>query len=333
MPALYVSQHGDVLRHRQKRLVVERQGNEVASVPVAHVDRVVLLGNASITTPTSKFLLYHGVDVVFLAENGAYCGRLTGPFARDGELRRRQYAASLHPELALQIAKDCVAGKLRNMRTQLMRHRREHGQMSLDSAIEQLERMTQHIEQATHKNSLLGYEGSASAVYFRAFPSMLKHEWGFAKRVRQPPTDPVNVLLSFAYTLLFKQIEAAVQVVGLDPYIGFLHEPLHGRASLALDLMEEFRPIVADSVVLQCLNAELITKADFTPGSQASRPLVLSQGGVQRLVSTFEDRIASEIQHPVSGEKNSYRRCFELQAYVMAQAVRHGKPYLPLLTR
>lgn len=333
MPALYITQHGDVLRHRQKRLMVERNGQEIATMPLAHVERVVLLGNAVITTPTIKFLLYHGVDVVFLTENGAYCGRLTGPFARDGELRRRQYAASLHPELALQLAKDCVGGKLRNMRTQLLRYRREHSQTKLDPAIDQLERMGRAIEQASHKNSLLGYEGSASAVYFRVLPLMLKHDWGFAKRVRQPPTDPVNVLLSFAYTLLFKQMEAAVQLVGLDPYIGFLHEPLHGRASLALDLIEEFRPIIADSVVLRCLNSELITPADFSAGNQPQRPIVLSQAGVQRFISEFENRMNMELQHPVTGEKSSYRRCFELQAYAMAHAVRHGQPYLPLLTR
>lgn len=333
MPSLYVTEHGATVRHHRQRLIVEKDGQELASLPLAQVETVVLVGNAVVTTPTQKLLLFKGIDTAFVSAHGAYCGRLASPLSRNGLLRQAQYAAARDERASTEIARACVVGKLRNMRTLLLRYNRTLNDATLAGSAARLEAQIADASQAESKPSLRGLEGAGSAAYFAALPRLFKHDWGFAKRIRRPPTDPINVLLSVSYTFLFRAVEAAIAIVGLDPYIGFLHEPSYGRASLALDVMEEFRPIVADSVVLRCLNAGLITPADFTPGSDPQRPVVFSQAGFKRLIGEFEARLETEFQHPDSNERVTYRRCLELQARVMAAAVREARPYAPLVVR
>jgi CRISPR-associated protein Cas1 len=333
MPALYVVEHGAVVRHAARRLIVEKDGQEVRSLPLAQVDELVLVGNADITTPTVKLLLYEGVDTVYLTADGEYCGRLVGPMTKHGELRRRQYERSREPAFAMRAARACVAGKLKNMRALLMRYDRQLDQPEIAAAVDQLAAQARSAEQAEVYGSLLGVEGAGSAAYFAVFGRLFKRDWGFRKRMRRPPPDPVNVLLSFGYTLLAKMIEAAVATAGLDPYIGYLHMAEHGRPSLALDLMEEFRPIVADSVALRCMNADLVRPEDFTPGETPERPVVLSEEGRRRFIAEFEARVADEFIHPALNERATYRRCFELQARAMAAAIRGGPAYAPMLVR
>jgi CRISPR-associated protein Cas1 len=333
MPALYVTEHGATLRHESHRLIVEKDDRELASMPLEQVEAVVMAGNAVVTMPTMKLLLFKGIDTAFVSAHGAYCGRLVGPLSRNGQLRQAQYAAAQDESLSLEIARACVVGKLKNMRTLLLRYNRTLQNSTVLSSIERIEAQLDDANRGESKPTLRGLEGAGSAAYFTALPLLFKRDWGFAKRVRRPPTDPINVMLRVSYTLLLRAIEAAVNIVGLDPYIGFLHEPSYGRASLALDLMEEFRPIVADSLALRCLNSDLITPNDFTPGDDPGRPIVLSQTGFKRLIGEFEARLETEFQHPDSDERVTYRRCFELQARAMAAAVRGRRRYTPLVVR
>ena len=372
MPTLYLAHQGATLRLDHDRLRIDMPGLPATEWPLAQIDALVVLGQVHLTMPVMRRLLRDGIDASFLTVQGRYCGRLAGPLSPAGPLRRAQYAASLNPPSAtaphpFAIAQACVGGKLRNMRTVLLRYRRagadahfdapgftdaalsatgladsalepavdpqttqgpaayRPAQAALDRAIQHIERRLDQVADCPTTPSLLGLEGSASAAYFGVLPWLLKHDWGFSKRQRRPPPDPVNALLSLGYTLLVRQIEAAIHIVGLDPYIGFLHEPAPGRPALALDLMEEFRCIVADSVVLRCLNGGLITADDFTVDASptAERPLVLSDRGLKRFVAEFEARLNSEIAHPDSGERVSYRRVFELQVRRLAQVLRN----------
>ncbi|MBP8972439.1 MAG: CRISPR-associated endonuclease Cas1 [Anaerolineae bacterium] len=168
-------------------------------------------------------------------------------------------------------------------------------------------------------------EGHATAVHRRT-RGQAAH--------RAAPPDPVNVLLSFGYTLLTRELEASVSLVGLDPYLGLLHVTEYGRPSLALDLMEEFRAIVVDSVVLRCLNNDLITPADFSPGTTPDRPVLLSDNGKRHLIRTFEERVETTIRHPVTQEQMTYRRAFEIQTRLLARCLREGQPdYQPFRVR
>ena len=169
----------------------------------------------------------------------------------------------------------------------------------------------------------------ASGVFKRLF----KDDWPFEKRVRRPPTDGLNVLLSFGYTLLAHAIESAVHTVGLDPYLGLMHATEYGRPSLALDLMEEFRHIVVDSIVLRVCNERLITSQQFTEQDDPQRPILLDDAGRRRFMQEWEARMALGFTHPLTKEKTTYRRCFDLQVREMARAIQRGEVYRPFVVR
>lgn len=330
MPALYLTEHGSSLHHDHQRLRVEKDDQTLAEMPLAQVEEVIVCANANITTPTLKLLLYQGIDIIYLTERGDFCGRLSGPNSGSGDLRRRQYAASLDAAFVMQVARACVAGKLRNMRALLLRYNRDLHHAGVESAALAIKTAVDGIEGVPDLASLLGVEGSASAAYFGALPALFKPpaagggrpDWGFDGRNRRPPADPVNVLLSFGYTLLAKGLESAVLTAGLDPAIGFLHQPIAGRPALALDLMEEFRPIIADSTALRCLNAGRILPEHFTTSDDPSRPIVLAPEAAKIFIAEFEARLAVEFAHPLSNERVTYRRAFDLQARDLAGAVR-----------
>jgi CRISPR-associated protein Cas1 len=198
----------------------------------------------------------------------------------------------------------------------------------VSGAANAIRQMVQQVRQTTTTGSLLGVEGNGSASYFRVFQKLLRDSYDFTHRRRRPPTDPVNALLSLGYTLLLHQVSAAIQVVGFDPYLGFLHKTRHGRPALALDLMEEFRPIIADSVVLNILNHRMLTAGDF---QDELGVIHLKPEARKTFYAKFEERLQEEIQHPHFGYRVSYRRCIELQARLLAKwltgEVPHYEPF------
>jgi CRISPR-associated protein Cas1 len=325
MPPLYVVEQGARLSVDRRTLLVEgADGLRIARVPLTQVSAVVVFGNVVLTTPAIKRLLAAGVDVVFLTQEGRYQGRLIGPLTRFGQLRQQQYERLSQRAARLSLAQQIVVGKCLNMRTLLQRYNRDLGRAEIAAAVQRLGTLAERARRAPHLNALRGVEGSASAAYFGVFGALLKRDWAFERRLRRPPPDPVNVLLSLGYTLLTRELEAAVAIVGLDPYIGALHDVQYGRPSLALDLMEEFRAIVVDSVVLRCLNNELVVPDDFSPGQTPDRPIVLSDRGKKAFLRAFEERVETTVRHPVTGEQMTYRRVFEIQTRLLARCLRDG---------
>ncbi len=351
MPPLYVTVQGATLRYRTRRLIVEKDGEEVTAVPAAHVDQVLILGNVTVTTPALSFLLEAGVDTVFLTLQGQYKGRLVGPVGGNAQLRLFQYRRVSDPAWALETARAVVVAKLHNMRTLLRRYaRREKPPPSaspegdgdgvgadpspLSEAADRLDELIARAGRCATVNSLSGVEGQGTAVYFSVFRHLIREPgWSFEKRTRRPPRDPVNALLSFGYTLLAHQVESAVRATGLDPYLGFLHQVAYNRPSLALDLVEEFRPIVVDSVVLRCLNNRIVLPVHFIVNPEGTYPVLLSDEGRARFIREFEARLNLSFRHPDSQERVTYRRCFELQARRMARAVQTGEVYRPFQVR
>lgn len=329
MPPLYIVEQGARLNLEQRRLLVSKDGELILKCPLAHTSAVVLFGNITITTPALKRLMGAGIDVIFLTQDGHYEGRLVGPLSKYGQLREQQHAALRDPDLRLRLAQAVVRGKCLNMRTLLLRYNRDLHQPDIASAIERLTWFSERCRRTTTQNALLGVEGSASAAYFSVFRRLFKRDWPFEKRLRRPPPDPVNVLLSFGYTLLTRCLEASVATVGLDPYLGILHVTEYGRPSLALDLVEEFRAIIVDSVVLTCLNGELVTPADFTPGQDPARPVILSEGGKRRFIEAFERRLATPVRHPVTQETLPYNRIFDVQTRLLARCLREQRADYP----
>ena len=334
MPPLYLMEQGSQLRVERQRLLVQKSGELLVRVPLAHVESVLIYGNIGGTTPAIKRLMSAGVDVVFLTTRGQYVGRMVGPLSKFGELRAAQYRATGDMTFALSAARRIVQGKLFNLRVTLQRRQRENAALGLTATIERLAQLSARAGQAEGLAALLGLEGSASAAYFGVFGRLVPEGWRFTRRTRRPPADPVNVLLSLGYTLLTRQVESAVSAVGLDPYLGLLHQPVYGRPSLALDIVEEFRAPIVDAVVLRCLNEGMIAPGDFTPGPSPDRPVVLSQGGMKSFIQAFETKLVAEVYHPETRERVSYRRAAEVQARVMARCFRSGVPdYTPFRLR
>jgi len=282
-----------------------------------------------LTTPAIKALLAQGIDVVFLTLNGDYCGRLIGPQTPHVLLRRKQYRCQSDSAFVLALAQRLVIAKVQHLRVMLQRQQRAVN-VDLSEAIEALAAALERVPRTTTLSALIGVEGAASAAYFGAYKRLLKPEWKFEKRQRRPPPDPVNLLLSFGYTLLAHLAESAVAAVGLDPYAGFLHSVAYNRPGLALDLMEEFRPVI-DGVVLWIGNSGQVTPADFTPGAEGERPLVISEEARRRFIRACEQRLGDEIMHPCLHQRLSLRQCLLAQARQIVAAVQSGRPeFTPL---
>ncbi|WP_428265543.1 CRISPR-associated endonuclease Cas4g/Cas1g [Haliangium sp.] len=311
---LHVQHHGAVVSKRASELVVKCKDREPTRVRLKDVSRINLHGSAHITLPALRAALGSGIPVGLFSYGGWYYGKVQGHDHKNVLLRQAQYAAAADPERCLVIARRLVRAKIKNARVLLRRNCR-----ALDRRV--LDDLSGHIRRAGNADnvdSLLGIEGSAARVYFQYFAGMLRQElpFGFEGRNRRPPRDPVNALLSFSYALLTSEWTAALSVIGFDPYLGFYHQPRYGRPSLSLDLMEEFRPIIADSVVINAVNNGVVGAGDFVLTATAA---ALTPAGKRRFIQTFERRMDELVTHPVFGYRISYRRVLDVQARLLGR--------------
>jgi len=230
----------------------------------------VLCGNVGLTPPALGLLFGQGIDTVFLRRDGRFLGRLAQAEPKNVFLRRLQFMLCGDPDFCLPAARGLVRGKLANMATLLMRIKRTRKSRFAGECAGKVRRMISGLERAPDLDSLRGFEGRASAVYFSGLRSGFQGDWGFRRRVRRPPTDPVNAVLSLLYTFLINRMYAALRLAGLDPYPGVLHSLEYGRFSLVLDLVEEFRPMAADTLALSLFNLGILKKEDFVSQDVAS---------------------------------------------------------------
>jgi CRISPR-associated protein Cas1 len=313
---LYVQTQGTVVGKAGDRLTVKLQGSELASLRLLDVSQVCLFGNVMVSAQALRELMGRGIPIVHLSYGGWFCGLTMGLTHRNVELRIRQYQLAGDELGALRIARALVAGKLRNCRTLLRRHLPE----SRGEVLKQLADWTRRVERADSAATLLGLEGMAAKSYFADFFSLLPDQPQFDPRGRnrRPPRDPVNAVLSFVYALLTKEVAVALQSVGFDALLGFLHRPRYGRPSLALDLMEEFRPLIGDSTTLTVFNNREVTADSFVFRAGG---VALTEAGRRAVMAAYERRLQHEVTHPLFGYKASYRRILEVQARLLARHV------------
>lgn len=287
-------------------------------VRLLDVSQLGLFGNVQVTTQAIQELLKREIPICYFSMGGWFYGITHAVGPRNCAARVHQYAISVDPEARLALARGLVARKIKNSRTLL----RRNGQPPPESALEGLERHADSAERAQSMEALLGIEGAAARLYFGAFASMLHPPGGVVPefdldgRNRRPPKDPVNALLSLAYSALSKDWTVALLAVGLDPFLGLYHRPRFGRPALALDLMEEFRSLVADSVVLQVINNGEIQPRDFLRRGNA---VSLTNDGRRSFFLAYERRMQHLVRHPLFGYRLSYRRLLEVQARLFAR--------------
>jgi len=332
--ALYLDEPGLYLGKRGGRLTVSKDKKVLADIPLCNVDEVVLVGAVNASGSVIKLLLDHGISLSYLSSLGRYRGTLKPTWNKNSPLRLSQYQAYLNPIVRIELARCFVWGKVANMRTQLMRANRSRKSDVITGAIKRLQQ-TVHLvlERELSLEILLGLEGSATREYFQVFNELLKSplQFNFSNRNRRPPRDPVNALLSFGYALLTKDMLSTVEMVGFDPYLGFYHEAKYGRPALALDLMEEFRPLIVDSMVISALNKNVFSLDDF---EQRLGACSLTDSARRRFYDLYEARRKEMVTHPVFGYRLPYIRVFELQARFLAKVVQGElTEYKPFLTR
>lgn len=321
---LYIQHYSAKLAKKGEELVVTGKEDEVlAKARLRDVSQVVIQGNIYITTPCLQELMQRDIPVTWHSYAGFFYGHTAGNGHKNVELRTAQYRASFNERTCLHLAKGLVSAKISNCRTQIRRNWKPEEKP--ERLLAELKSMRTHAERADSIESLLGYEGQAAALYFGQFRNTLKADeegdatafaFDFTKRNRRPPTDPVNAMLSFAYALLTRAWTTTLAAVGFDPFRGFYHQPRYGRPALALDLMEPFRPLLADSVVMQVINNGEVRGSDFV---SAAGSVNLNASGRKRFIAAFERRMGHEITHPLFGYKISYRRLLELQARLLGR--------------
>lgn len=302
-------------------------------VRLANTTQVNLMGNIQVTSQALRALLERGIPTAFFSQGGWFYGFLQGLPSKNIELRVAQHEAARDPAVCLDLARRFVTTKIRNCRTML----RRNDESASEAVLFELKQLARRAEACEKLESLLGVEGTAARVYFGAFTGMIKGDakltgaFDLDGRNRRPPRDPVNALLSLAYSLLAKDFTVTLAAVGLEPLLGFYHRPRFGRPALALDMMEELRPIVADSVVLSAINTRVVEPGDFIlRGGAAS----LAPHARKRFILAYERRMDQLVTHPVFGYRVSYRRVLEVQARLLARVLLGEiAAYPPFFTR
>lgn len=334
---LYIQYHSAKLAKKGETLEVSgKEGEKLATARLGEVSQVILHGNIYVTTPCLHELMRRGIPVSWHSYGGFFFGHTVGNGHKNVELRTAQYRASFRDATCLHLARHLVSAKVANCRTQIRRNWK--GDEKPERLLEDLKRIRKKAESADSLETLLGVEGHAASLYFGSFrntitPAMPEDEnllaFDFKQRNRRPPTDPVNAMLSFAYTMLTRTWTITLQAVGFDPFRGFYHQPRYGRPALALDMMEPFRPLLADSVVMQVINNGEIRPSDFI---SAAGSVNLDSGGRKRFIAAFERRLSHEITHPLFGYRLEYRRLLGLQARLLGRFLSGEIPDYPNFT-
>lgn len=328
---LYLNTQGMFVGCKSELLQVKDQGKVVQEFRLREINQVNLFGNIQLSTQAMQALLEMEIPLVLHSQHGYFYGMLQGTGLKNILLRREQFRLADDASRTLPIARELVAGKIRNQRVLLMRNH-------IDPPVEalgELKQLARRAEQAERADMLLGIEGNAARIYFQHFAGMLKpgdepvdpnaavgepprFAFNFLRRNRRPPRDPVNALLSLAYSLLAKDLTVTAAAVGLDPYLGFYHLPRPGRPALALDLMEPFRPLIADSAVITAINNRMVYPEHFYAAGQG---VTLTPSGRKAFFRAYELRMDQFVTHPLFDYRVSYRRLLEIQTRLLARVV------------
>jgi CRISPR-associated protein Cas1 len=319
MPTLYINDQGASVRKKDNQVIVIRDGEAVETVPINKIDHVVLMGRGvQMTSQLMITLLELGIPITLTNRTGSrHYATLTPGVSRFGELRTQQVYL-VHDEAAARaLAQAIISTKLTNQQALLL----GTNWPGAPAAAAQISAALAGVQAATTIDMVRGYEGAGAAAYFGIWRTSLPPMWSFGGRAFYPPPDPVNAMLSFGYTLALNDMLAAIQITGLDPYLGTFHVIEAGRPSLALDLLEEFRPLLIDRLVLELINTNMITRDQFERPAHRQDAVYLNQSGRDLLVARYEALMGSLVRLPTA-ERTTWRRAMLLQAQAVARVIR-----------
>lgn len=322
---VYVVGHGNTVRKKGDLLEIWSRDDATAGkesrvreVRLREISQLNLFGGVDVSMPALVELMQRGIPVLHFTRGGWFQGLSTGHTHKNVQLRMRQFAWAEDRKKSLSIARALVYGKIRNCRTQIRRN--DANAKPPENALDRLEKLSKDARNASGIDKLLGIEGAAAEVYFGRLGDMLKSDHGFSfqNRNRRPPKDPVNAVLSYLYAVLAKDMFVSLLAVGFDPYLGFYHQPRYGRPALALDMMEEFRPVIADATAITLFNKGELSDKDFI---NIGIGVSLTTKGKKKVIAGYERRMEAEITHPLFGYSVSYRMILEVQARLLSRTI------------
>ena len=323
---LYVLTPESYLFCRNENICIKLGGEEKLAVPALTIDAIVCFGQMTVSTPLLAFCGEHGISITFLTQSGAFQGRFYGPVSGNILLRKKQYESLNDPAFRCRYVRDELYAKFRNSKMVLLRHARnvetEGSGAPLYEAAQKLSEAAETLSDCDTVDSMRGVEGAAASVYFAQFDEMLRgnpNGFHFKTRSRRPPRNEVNAVLSFTYMLLTREVQSALETVGLDPAAGYLHTLRPGRASFALDLLEELRAPLCDRFVLTLFNRGQLSASDFDAGEEA---VYLSENGRKTVLTAWQRRKTEEITHPFLNEKVQIGMIPFAQAMLFARVLR-----------
>ena len=337
MTTIYLTEPGSVLSKDSNKLVISKSKETIREFPIEKVEAVVLVGSASITSSLMVELMERDVTLTWLSHNGKFYGRLEPTRSVRIERQIQQFEKAKDESFTLCLAKKWIDAKVKNSVVMLSRWSREREELDIKSQIQSLKNTIEEIPSTTNLDQLRGYEGIASKNYFDALRKIFPKEYEFRERNRQPPRDPFNSLLSFAYTLLIYEIYTAITLKGLHPYMGFFHSPRRGHPALASDLMEEWRPVFGDALAIHSISHKIVNPEDFVTQSPANGGGVfLNQEANKKFFGQFEARLRKYnryldyIEYPAT-----FRESMTFQVGSLVKAIEENDPeiYRPILIR
>jgi CRISPR-associated protein Cas1 len=327
MSTVYITEQGAVVRQSSQHLVVTKGNERIMHIPLIKTERLLIFGNVQLTTQAIDVLLKEGIDVAFLTNNAKLRGRLVATESKNIFQRLAQYERHNDDDFQLDMQRALVRGKLRNGRAVILLYQKNNPAESFADEIATLDQMLDKLDRQITANSLMGCEGTGTATYFRAYGRMFRKELRFETRTKRPPKDPVNALLSLGYTLLTNEVLSLVIAKGLDPYLGFLHEVVYGRPSLALDIVEEFRHPLIDRFTLNLFNNQLFTAEDFQPVE--NKGVYFTPEAFKNYLRLYEQRMREPLKLSTEETPSTYRELIRDQVNAMSKSIKTREVYQP----
>lgn len=323
MAVLYIKEQGACVQKLGERILITKNHQTLLDIPVIQLENLAIIGNVQVTTQALRMLMEHGVDVSYLTCSGRYLGHTAAEASKNIFLRFEQYRFYLDTDRRLQMARVITDNKIQNQISVIRHYRWTNKDYAWQRDVEEIETYRKQLSEKATANEILGIEGMCSHVYFRAFSHMLCGDFEFKGRNRRPPKDPVNVIISLAYTLLTKELCNSLDAESFEPYLGFLHGIRYGRKSLALDLIEEFRQPAVDRLVIILFNKRMLGKLDFD--IEEDGKVILSEDGFRKFCKEYERWMDG--RNTASGD--NFRKRIREQTDELKKAIRTGSPYHP----
>lgn len=328
MANLYLTEQNSVLRKSGDRLIVQKDEQVLLEVQCHKIDAVLIFGNVQVTTQAVHELFQHGIEMAILTRTGKLIGQITSPTTKNITLRIKQFRKYEDKNFQLVLSKEIVAAKIKNSMNLIRLFSYNHPDLNFEPEIATLKIRLDDVKRSAQINQLYGIEGNAARAYFDAFGRMILGNFAFPGRRKRPSPDPVNALLSLSYTMIFNEIASLLDGLGFDPYLSYYHSLDYGRASLAADLIEEFRAPVADRLTLNLVNNRLFKQEDFYSNPK-DEGVYLKREALKRYFVEYEAMLNHEFIHPGTNENTTLRKCFRIQAERFASSIQNDNTYIP----